>query len=459
MARPAFNQERVYHRAMRLALSSVLALGKRTITGMLCAGAEQFTDWSSAYRLFSQERIDRDALFAPVKDTVMARLSEDEPLVVMMDDTTIRKRGRKIHGAAWKRDPLGPHFCTNFIWGQRFLQMSAALPEMVQTGRSRGIPIDFVHAPSATKPRKRDSPETWEEYRQQQKMMNLSVIANQRLHKLRQTVAHKQIICAVDGGFTNQTLFRQLPNNTILIGRIRKDARLFALPDQESAPRRGRRRWYGTAFPTPEQIRQDISIPWQTVEAFAAGTRHCFEIKTLPAVRWQGTGEQTVRVVIIRPLAYRLRKGYPLLYRNPAYLLCTDPAFPIKQLLQSYLWRWEIEVNFRDEKTVFGVGQAQVRSAPSTETVPALQVAAYAFLLLAGTAQNVAQKHLPKPVWRKQDKNNRLTTQEMLSQFRSAMWKIAINTNLTHFDTKLPARQTAFYFSNSMTSAVCYAVK
>jgi hypothetical protein len=29
------------------------------------------------------------------------------------------------------------------------------------------------------------------------------------------------------------------------------------------------------------------------------------------------------------------------------------------------LWRWEVEVNFRDEKTLLGFGQSQVRSDPA----------------------------------------------------------------------------------------------
>ncbi len=108
---------------------------------MLCAGAEQFTDWTAAYRLFAKERANRQALFAPARDTVIGRLHQDEPLVVMMDDTLLRKRGRKVHGTGWKRDPLGPHFCTNFIWGQRYLQMSAALPDRDCTGRARFLSI------------------------------------------------------------------------------------------------------------------------------------------------------------------------------------------------------------------------------------------------------------------------------------------------------------------------------
>jgi hypothetical protein len=426
---------------------------------MLCSGTEQFVDWSAAYRLFSKKRINRDEMFSPARGAVMERLAENEPLVVMMDDTLIRKRGHKIHGTGWKRDPLGPPFCTNFVWGQRFLQISAALPDIKQWGRARGIPVDFVHAPSAVKPGKKAPERAWEEYRQQQETTKISTVAAKRLHALRQRVAHRQIICAVDGGFTNRALFRQLPDDTTLIGRIRKDARLFMPPEKEMIPRRGRRRWYGTALPTPEQIRQDESIPWQTVEAFAAGKRHQFAVKCIPAARWAGTGEHTVSIVIMRPLAYRLCKSHRLLYRNPAYLLCTDPDLPLERLLQAYLWRWEIELNFRDEKTVLGVGQAQVRKNTSTETVPAFLVASYALLLLAGSAEATTQTCLPRPKWRRANPTERISTQQMLSLFRAGLWKIAVSTNLRHFDVQNPGEQTPFYSSKSLASAACYATK
>ena len=105
--KPAFAQERTFERARILAMSSLVGLGRRTVSGMLCASAQQFTDWSAAYRLFERQRFDMDALFAPVRREVVGRLGKEEPLVVMMDDTLMRKRGRKVHGADWKRDPLG----------------------------------------------------------------------------------------------------------------------------------------------------------------------------------------------------------------------------------------------------------------------------------------------------------------------------------------------------------------
>lgn len=454
MTRPAFRQKRVFLRASHLAHSSLLALGRHTITGMLCAGAEQFHDWSATYRLFAHERINCDALFTPARETVVSRL-DDEPLVVMMDDTLIRKRGRTIPGTAWKRDPLGPPFSTNFVWGQRFLQMSAALPDNSVLGRARAIPIDFVHAPSAKKPKKNAPPEVKQTYRKEQALTNLSTVATQRLAKLREDVEGKKIICAVDGGFTNQTLFRNIPDDTVLIGRIRKDARLFAVPIQDKV-RRGRPQWYGSDLPTPEEVRQNETYIWTQVEAFAAGKRHQFDIKVLPTVRWVGTANRTTQVIIIRPLAYRLRKGHPLLYRKPAYLL---PNLPLDQLLQAYLWRWEIELNFRDEKTVLGVGQAQVRNMASVQSVPALCVAAYAFLLLAGSAPEIVQTHLPRPKWRKPDLTERTTTQQMQALLRSRLWNLAIESNLPHFVIKTSKTRTQVYSKNSMANAICYAIK
>ncbi|MBU0717952.1 MAG: hypothetical protein KJ749_06865, partial [Planctomycetes bacterium] len=57
--------------------------------------------------------------------------------------------------------------------------------------------------------------------------------------------------------------------------------------------------------------------------------------------------------------------------------ICTDPDLPLDQLLQHYIWRWEIEVNHRDEKQIIGVGEAQVRGARSVERQPAFAVACY----------------------------------------------------------------------------------
>lgn len=465
-AKPAFDQERTWCRARTLALSTLVGLGRRTITGMLTTSAQVKQDWSASYRIFEHGRFDSDALFTPARQGIGERLGPAAPLVVSMDDTLIRKRVRRVHGAAWKRDPLGPPFQTNFVWGQRFLQLSAALPEKTDVCRARSIPIDLVHCPTPKKPKKNASISEWDAHRKLRQAMKMTLVGAERIKHLRLSMdsepenAGRKLIVAVDGSFSNKEFFRNLPERTTAIGRIRKDARLFLPPKTTDAPSRGRRAFYGAALPTPEQIRQDSNIPWVIVKAWGGGTTHDFEIKTLDNVRWHGTGNKNARLVIIRPLAYRPRKGSRLLYRDPAYLLCTEPELPLETLLQSYLWRWEIEVNFRDEKTLLGMGEAQVHTQSAVEKVPCFVAAAYAYLLLAGTpclGENIIS--LPLPKWRKSSPDKRTTTTQMISNLRAQLWGQGMGLNLTHFVNDKSHKPNPPLLENSFSEAVLYAFK
>ncbi len=426
---------------------------------MLSAGGKQFQDWSAAYRLFAKERIDQRKLFAPALQSILDHLEPQGPVFAMMDDTLVRKRGRKVSGTGWKRDPLGPAFHTNFVWGQRYLQISAALPDPAVPGRARGIPLAFHHAPSPAKPRKNAPPQEWQDYRQMQKKLKISVVGASRLSQLRQQIPDRKMICAVDGGFTNQEMFRSIPAHTVLIGRIRKDAALFERPQESGGTSRGRKKYYGDPLPTPEQVRQDETIPWQKVTAFAAGKHHDFDVKTMTPVRWKSSQDQDMLIVIIRPLAYRPRKGAPLQYRKPAYLICSDPQMPLEQLLQAYIWRWEIELNFRDEKTVFGVGEAQVRTPAAVQGLPSFMVACYAFLLLAAHSLHTETDCLPSPKWYPQRCVQRCTTQKALSLFRFHYWGLHMDQNKSGFASFSPGTRTHFFSPLSLSSALCFAYK
>jgi hypothetical protein len=231
----------------------------------------------------------------------------------------------------------------------------------------------------------------------------------------------------VDGTFTCRAVLRDLPAGTTLIGRLRKDARLFGLPTNAQENRgRGRRTGYGDRLPTPEQYRQDPSIPWESVRACAAGNTFDFDVKLIRPLRWKTAGAQRdLSLLIVRPIAYRLQQGAPLNYRQPAYLLCTDPTLSAQQILQAYLWRWEIELNFRDEKTLLGLGQPQVRTEPAVRTTAAFFVFIYALLLLALHRSRMMHAPFPLPRWRRPSPKRpltRITTAQALSAFRAHLW-------------------------------------
>ncbi len=470
-ARPAFAQQRTFDRARSLGLSALTCLGRRTLSGLLCASGQQFHDWSAAYRLFEQQRVDPSRLWITVQNQLFAHLPESAPVVALMDDTLRRKRGRRISGTSWRRDPLGPHFADNFIWASRFLQLSIALPEHPDQDVSpaRAIPVDLQHAPSPRKPSKRAPEQVWQAWRTASAACTVSSLGAQRIAALRAALdTHpggpgRALRICVDATFTCRTVLKDLPPRTTLIGRIRKDACLYALPTPEQANHgRGRRRAYGQRLPTPEQYRQDQSIPWQTVRACAAGNIYDFEIKTVTPLRWKHAGgDRQLLLLIVRPVAYRLKQGVDLNYRKPAYLICTDPALSPQQILQSYLWRWEIEVNFRDEKTLLGFGQPQVRTEAAVRTTAAFFVFVYAILLLALQQSQLAHTPLPPSRWQRRKPKRpqqRVSTPQAISLLRACLWSSALGlTNKNGFPriNSTIAKPPQIQFA--LKSAVLYA--
>jgi len=430
-ARDAFRQARVWARARRLGLSQLACLERHTLTGLLCSCGRQFVDWSADYRVFSKDRWEPNLLFRPVIRGALAHLPEAHPVVVAIDDTLLRKSGRKTPGVAYRRDPLSPPFQTNLVLAQRFIQFSILIPNGPGLpAAARGVPIRFEHVPSVKKPKRKAAKEEWKAYREAAKQKNLNTEARRMAEQLRDELdaAHDgkplRLVLVVDGSYTNKTVIRGLPPRTTLIGRIRKDAKLHF-------PHAASPRWYGPQAPTPEALRKDEQYPWEEIQAYAAGKTHSFRVKTLAPVRWRKTGTTCpLRMVVIAPVKYRLREGARTLYRQPAYLICTDPDLPVQTVVQDYLWRWDIEVNHRDEKQIIGVGQAQVRSPKSVDRQPAFAASCYAMLLLAAMnafGLDAVDGILPLPKWQQGCARHRVTTQRLIQQLRQEVWGHALD--------------------------------
>ena len=447
-----------------LGLSCLLCLGRHTVTGLLTTACAQFQDWSAAYRLFAKQRLPGPAIFSVVRRAVASQLAAGEPFRAAIDDTLLRRSGLHTPGVGWRRDPLGPPFQTNFVRAQRFLQVSAALS--APDGGARMVPIAFRHTPTLSKPRKA-SAEQLTQYRAAARKVRLSLRGAEQIRQLRDDLdqdpggADRILWMSFDGGYTNATVLKAIPPRTTCIGRIRKDARLYFPPDPALLKPRGRRLRYGAQAPTPEQLRCDDSQPWQSMPLRHSGVDHTLRFKCLQNVLWRTAGTaQLLQLVVVAPLAYRLRKNSKLLYRDPAYLICTDPTLDPRQLIPAFLQRWDIEVNFRDEKTLLGTGQAQVRSNTSIESAPALNVASYAMLLVA--AQRAFGRSpdglLPQPKWAAATPAPRLSTQRLLHQLRAEVWGRGLGlNNFSGFALPRASDTKPQKCTFPIASAVCYA--
>ncbi|MFA5192997.1 MAG: transposase [Verrucomicrobiia bacterium] len=404
------------------AQAMLLGLGRHTLSGCLTSQSRQHLDWTADYRAYSSGRLDADRLFEAVLEQAAAVHPDAARLWLALDDSTLRKSGRRVPRTAWRRDPLSPPFGVNFQWGHRVLQASLLCPQ--PQGGARGLPVAFEVL--LNRPSKQQQcclpPAALKEALQQ---ANVNHAAVAQLNRLAPKMA-RPAVAAVDGRFANKHFLRQLPPQVSAVARLRKDAVLYQRPAPSGS---GRPRLYGALAARPEQFRSDESQPWQLMTAYAAGKRHDFKIKTQGPLRSKLTGNLDGRLMVIAPLGYRLRAGGKLLYRQPAYLWITDIKMSVPEALQGYLWRWEVEVNFRDEKTLLGVGQPQVWHAQSVQRLPAWQVASYSAMLWCAMSRGQSPGEfitLPQPKWRRRIQPQRASTQSLINQLRYDAWAGAL---------------------------------
>jgi hypothetical protein len=400
--RPAFCKAQAFQRVREHAIASITAMGTKTIATLIInLGRDQ--GYSTAdYRVYSEYKWSPNDIFDPILIELL-RLTQGGIFTVAVDDTRVRKTGKKIPGATWHRDPLGPRFQTNLVWGIRWLQFSAIVPLYQEEDTPpRAIPIRFVHAPCAKKPGKKATDEEKKAYAVARKECNLSTLFVREVLELRKALDfngydHITLRIVVDGSFCNQTCMSIDHPKIELIARTRKNSRLcFANGDSSS------KAYYGQDKFTPEEVRTDPSRPWAYTCLFYAGKYRRVKYKAVSDVLWQrGTGRRPQRLIVVAPIAYI--RGQRRHYHQPGYLLTGDLTTPAAELIQSYLDRWQIEVNFREEKTVLGVGEAQVRNPKSVSRQPAFHVAAYSLLLLASVLELKDQYNDAfgdDPIWR-----------------------------------------------------------
>jgi len=402
--RGVFPQQRTFQRAVRQALGSLVCLGRRCLTRIIWTNGGENGNWSAEYLLHSRCRWNPQQLFQPVLKRALA-FCPNRLVGVAIDDTRLRKTGRAIPQAFYQRDPLSPPFHLNLVLGLRFLQASLLVPlhRNAPVG-ARALPIRFQEVSRVKRPGKKASAEMQKQYREAVKQLNLSRSFVDMGKQLRQELdqaggSKKVLVLAGDGSFCNRTCFGEIPERTVLLARARKDARLCFRAPEDS------RRFYALEKFTPEQVRKDESRAWKTTKIFYGGKRRKIRYKEVGGVYWQrGAKQRPLRLIVIAPTPYRKSKSKRLYYRDPAYLLTTDLHSSLKQLLQIYFDRWQIEVNHREEKDTLGVGQAQLWNVTSVPKQPVLAVAAYSVLLLAsllafGAERGEAYAQLPK--WRR----------------------------------------------------------
>ncbi len=323
-----------------LACGFLAQSGKRTVCGMLTgAGLSRLWPHDRAHYFFSRARWNPDDLGIAAARLVIALLVPDgEPVEVLIDDTLVRRRGKKVWAASWFHDgsaqgPAKTGFGNNWV----VLAVCVRLPFM---SRPVAVPVMAKLVIKGTTSASR----LW--------------LARRMVTGLAAGLPGRRISVTADSAYAGEEL-KQLPGGVTWTTRLRSNAALHDLPPERTG-QRGRPRRKGDRLPALAKIAAAAEFSQVTVTRY--GRTETIAVHAFTCLWYSVTGTAPVTVILIRD---RSRAGCDLA------LVTTEKNPDIARVIERYAARWAIEVAIEDSKQLFGTGQARNRTARAVErTVP-----------------------------------------------------------------------------------------
>ena len=384
--REAVRQERCFARFRVLIVGLLCALSRHTLTQVLVSLGLGNLDWSGAYRLFSQARVDYAVLVRCFLRQTLQHVARDQPYLVAIDGLQIPHQSRRLPGTSWLHNPLSPPFKRGIHRAQRFSHLAWLTPP-TEEGDSRALPLRLIPAfpPKAVRPtivtEQADwHPRTeWEAGRDQLQWLRTEPDAAER--------ADQVVLGIGDGVYSTTKLWAALPDRVSMLAGCAKNRALFTLPDPPQG--RGRPRKYGQRIQTPQAWLHERD-GWTETRLPVRGRLVPCTYRVVGPVLVKGAPDQPLFLIVVTGIS-RIRNGRRV-ERDPTFWLVSAVRrdgqwvlpFPVEDLL-GYAWqRWEIEVTHRELKTDFGLGESQAWSP--TGTILGVQWRAWVFgvAVLAG---------------------------------------------------------------------------
>ena len=330
----------------------------RCVTGMLI-GARLSGVWhhARAHRFFSHARWCADELGLKVAEVIVSRLlSPDQPLVVPIDDTLTKRRGRKVFGCFWHHDATANSSKGSLAWGTNcvtaginvklpFLERTVCLLVLFRLWRPRRKEIP-KHKPDPERPSK-------------------PRLAREILYLLAARFKDRMIHIVGDAAYASGA-FAGLPENVTITSRLRADAALNQLPPPrppKGQRKQGRPPTKGARLPKLSQIATDPTTQSVKTTVRRYGKTEQLMVHAFHCLWYEAFGSQQVQVVIIQDA--KKPSGYELA------LISTDLQAAPAKLIERYADRWPTEVAYEEGKEQFGVGEARNRSPKAIQrTVP-----------------------------------------------------------------------------------------
>ena len=264
----------------------------------------------------------------------------EDPIVIVVDDSTKKKAGRHIEGVGCYRNGAGSarqEYRTlrglNFVWG------IMRVPLAGWPGHCLSVPIGLSLYRKEAQARSLHLP-----------FPSRSALAREIVDFVTAQLPTRQLRVLADGGYATKEFVRALPPGVQVLSRLLVSGKLYALPAPAVAKQRGRRPRKGALRGSPKTLARQRQ-GWQPHPTEARA-----EVQAWVGLWHPVLLERLGRVVVVRrpatPRGPRLGQRKP---RPPVEaFFTTDLTLSLGAILEQYRERWAVEITIRDSNAFAG---------------------------------------------------------------------------------------------------------
>ena len=436
---PLFSKS-VFQHVQLLLVGAILAPGKRTVASALRAvSLEDERRFCRYHRVLNRAVWSSREASRVLLGLLVEAFVPEGPLVLGIDETLERRRGKKISAKGIYRDPVRSsreHFVKTSALRWVCLTLLVPVP-----WASRVWSLPFLSALAYS-----------ERYAQEQgkRHKTLTDWAGQLLLLVRRWYPEREIVAVADGGYAALKLLdrcRRLSEPITFITRLRLDAALYKPAPPRHCGQIGRPRLKGDRLPNLSVLAQDPTTDWApiTLNNWYGNSKRTIEIVSGTAL-WYSTGLPAV------PLRWVLIRDPQEEFETQA-LLCTDLAAEPEQIISWFVRRWQMETTFQEVRQRLGFEtQRQWSEKALRRTAPALLGLFSLVTLLAHRHMAEGAQIVRKAAW--YDKAHP-TFSDALALVRRQLWarEETFYRSSRESDTVKVPRE----FMERLTDAICYA--
>jgi hypothetical protein len=348
-----------------LTVGALLAIGPRTVSNCLHAlGLAEHPSFTAFHRVLNRNTWSGLALARTLLRRLIVSFVPSGPIIIGVDHTLERRRGRRIEPASHFHDPI--RSSADRKMSSRGLRWISAmlLVKIPFAGRIWALPVLTTLPPS----------KTWCE-RHHRRYRPVTDWARLRLLTLRRWLPKRLVIAVMDGEFAAIILLHRLRRCMVVITRLRLDACLFDPPAHYKG--RGRYPKKGARQPSLAARATDPATMWKrAIQASRTSWRSGGWIEYASGTaRWYHGGKDPlpIRWVLVR---------YPDKRRDTEAFLCTDTQMAPLDVLDCYNRRWSIETTYEEARAHLGVETQRQWSDPAIFRTTPLLLGLYSLVTL-----------------------------------------------------------------------------